>query len=97
MLQEVYKNDQEVLGALRLPEFRQDGLHSMVLHPSLVDGSMQAGMAAQLGQQAGEMFVPYSIGEVEILHPLQPTASAMSRRQMTTITTTGDDERSRES
>jgi 3-oxoacyl-(acyl-carrier-protein) synthase/acyl carrier protein len=29
-------------------------------------------MAAQLGDQVGEMFVPYSIGEVEILHPLQP-------------------------
>src|SRR5260370_39613209 len=44
----------------------------MVLHPSLIDGSLQAGMAAQLGDNVGEMLVPYSIGEVEILHPLQP-------------------------
>jgi acyl transferase domain-containing protein/tryptophanase/acyl carrier protein len=70
-LQDVYKNDRETLGVLRLPEFRQGELQSMVLHPSLVDGSLQAGMAAQLGDQVGEMFVPYSIGEVEILHPLQ--------------------------
>jgi acyl transferase domain-containing protein/tryptophanase/acyl carrier protein len=72
VLQEVYKNDHETLGVLRLPEFRHWDLQSMVLHPSLVDGSLQAGMAAQLGDQVGEMFVPYSIGEVEILHPLQP-------------------------
>jgi polyketide synthase PksN len=70
VLHEVYKNDREVLGVLKLPEFRQGDLQSMTLHPSLVDGSLQAGMAAQLGE-AGEMLVPYSIGEVEILHPLQ--------------------------
>jgi acyl transferase domain-containing protein/tryptophanase/acyl carrier protein len=72
VLQEVYKNDHETLGVLRLPEFRREDMQSMVLHPSLVDGSLQAGVAAQLGGQLGEMFVPYSIGEVEILHPLQP-------------------------
>src|SRR5262245_49421340 len=71
VLQEVYKNDDETLGVLRLPEFRHGDLQSMVLHPSHVDGSLQAGMAAHLGDQVGEMFVPYSIGEVEILHPLQ--------------------------
>jgi acyl transferase domain-containing protein/acyl carrier protein len=72
VLQEVYKNGHETLGVLKLPEFRQEDLQSLVLHPSLVDGSLQAGVAAQLGDQVGEMFVPYSIGEVEILHPLQP-------------------------
>ena len=72
VLQDVYKNDVETVGALKLPEFRQADLQSMVLHPSLVDGSLQAGMAAQLGGPVGEMFVPFSIGEVEILQPLQP-------------------------
>ena len=71
VLQEVYKNENETLGVLKLPEFRQGDLQSMVLQPSLVDGSLQAGMGAQLGEKAGEMFVPFSIGEVEILHPLQ--------------------------
>jgi acyl transferase domain-containing protein/tryptophanase/NADP-dependent 3-hydroxy acid dehydrogenase YdfG len=73
VLQEVYKNDNEILGVLKLPEFRQDDLQSMVLHPSLVDGSLQAGMSAELGEKAEEVFVPFSIGEVEILHPLQST------------------------
>ena len=72
VLQEVHKSDKEALGVLRLPEFRRGDLQSMVLHPSLVDGSLQAGVAARLGDNAGEMLVPFSIGEVEILHPLEP-------------------------
>jgi len=71
VLQEVYKSDAEVLGVLKLPELREGDLQSMLLHPSLVDGSLQAGMAARLGENVGEMLVPYSIGEIEILHPLQ--------------------------
>jgi len=71
VLQEVYKNENEILGVLKLPEFRQGDLQSMVLHPSLLDGSLQAGVSAHLGQETGEMVVPFSIGEVEILHPLQ--------------------------
>lgn len=77
VVQEVYKNEAETLGSLNLPEFRQGDLQSMVLHPSLLDGSLQAGMSAHLaqgtgaGETSGEMFVPFSIGEVEILHPLQ--------------------------
>ncbi len=75
VVQEVYKNETETLGILKLPEFRQADLQSMVLHPSLLDGSLQAGISAHLGpgvgETLGEMFVPFSIGEVEILHPLQ--------------------------
>lgn len=72
VVQEVYKSENEILGILKLPEFRQPDLQSMVLHPSLVDGSLQAGVSAHLGGTTGEMLVPFSIGEVEILHPLQP-------------------------
>ncbi len=71
VLQDVYKNDAETLGALKLPEFREIDLQSMILLPSLVDGSLQAGMAAHIGGPAGEMLVPFSIGEVEVLYPLQ--------------------------
>ncbi|MGC2745070.1 MAG: type I polyketide synthase, partial [Candidatus Angelobacter sp.] len=73
VVQEVYKNQNEILGVLKLPEFRQNDLQNMVLHPSLVDGSLQAGISAHLGGELGEMFVPFSIREVEILHPL-PTS-----------------------
>jgi acyl transferase domain-containing protein/tryptophanase/acyl carrier protein len=68
----VQRNADETLGVLRVPRHREADLQRMALYPSLVDGAMQAGMAAQLHDKAGEMFVPLSIGEVEILHPLGP-------------------------
>lgn len=72
VLREVFRGENEVLGALEIPAVRDGDFHDFVLHPSLVDGSFQAGMAAQLAAGGGgEMFVPYSIGEVEILQPLE--------------------------
>ena len=74
VLQEVYKNDTEVLGVLKIPDARIGDFDDYILHPSLVDGSFQAVMGAQLGGGAeGGMVVPYSLGEVEILHPLTKT------------------------
>ncbi|MEQ1511376.1 MAG: SDR family NAD(P)-dependent oxidoreductase [Lysobacteraceae bacterium] len=72
-LQEVYRGASETLGLLKLPASRLDDLQTMLLHPSLVDGALQAGVAAQLGTATGEMLVPFSIGEVEVVYPLVPT------------------------
>ncbi|RRS06759.1 SDR family NAD(P)-dependent oxidoreductase [Pseudoalteromonas sp. J010] len=72
-LQTVYKSEGEVLGQLSLPEIANSNKADYVLHPSLVDGSFQALMGAQLGGgqgAGGGMVVPYSLGEVEILHPI---------------------------
>ncbi|UXI66000.1 SDR family NAD(P)-dependent oxidoreductase [Tahibacter amnicola] len=72
-LTEVRRNPQvgfEVLGALEMPALDGTRFDEFVLHPSLVDSSFQAAMAARLADAGGEMFVPYSLGEVEILHPL---------------------------
>lgn len=74
-LREVYRNPQvgfEVLGALKIPELDALRFDEFVLHPSLVDSSFQAAMGARLADAGGEMFVPYSLGEVEIVHPLTP-------------------------
>ena len=70
VLQEVYKNEDEVLGLLKLPEVRNADFDQFILHPCILDASMQAGVVAQLGEASGEMKIPYSIGEVEIIHPL---------------------------
>jgi polyketide synthase PksN len=70
VLREVHKGEAGTLGQLALPASRLGDLDGMVLHPALVDGALQAGVAGSLGQPGGEMYVPYSIGEVEILHPL---------------------------
>ncbi|XOV79532.1 MAG: SDR family NAD(P)-dependent oxidoreductase [Aestuariibacter sp.] len=74
VIQEVYKNDDEVLGQLSLPEIPDSDNEDFVLHPSLVDGSFQALMGAQLSDEksGGGMVVPYSLGIVEIRHPLTP-------------------------
>ena len=71
VVQEVYRNDSEVLGKLVLPSHRHADLPALILHPSLMDGAFQAAMAARIGDKVGEMFVPYSIGEIEILAPLE--------------------------
>lgn len=81
VLRDVCKTESgETLGTLKLPEFREADLQNLVLHPSLVDGSLQSGMAAHLGGPAGEMLVPFSIGEVEILHPLQANCYSYTTR-----------------
>ncbi len=74
-LREVHRNPQssfEVLGALKIPELDALRFDEFVLHPSLVDSAFQAAMGARLADAGGEMFVPYSLGEVEIVHPLTP-------------------------
>ena len=74
-LQTVHRNPQvgfEVLGALKIPELDALRFDEFVLHPSLVDSSFQVAMGARLADAGGEMFVPYSLGEVEIVHPLTP-------------------------
>ncbi|TWI44010.1 polyketide synthase PksN [Pseudoduganella flava] len=73
VLREVRRGDTEVLGELVLPEARGADFDQFVLHPCLLDAAMQAGVMAQLREPNGEMKVPYSIGEVEILHPLPRT------------------------
>lgn len=80
VLQDIYKDNDEILGELQIPEARNSDFNDYLLHPSLVDGSFQAGMAAQLGAQTGEMFVPYSIGEVEVLQPLKPKCYSYVRK-----------------
>lgn len=73
VLQQVFKNQDEVLGLLKLPDVRAVDFDDFVLHPCILDASMQAGVVGQLGDVSGEMKVPYSIGEVELLHPLTRT------------------------
>jgi acyl transferase domain-containing protein len=103
VLQQVLQNDDEVLGVLQCPDVRNADFDDFVLHPCILDAAMQAGFVAQLGDASGEMKVPYSIGEVEILHPLTRTCyshltkakgdrgagSGVSRANVTIVDETG--------
>ncbi len=75
VLQEVYKNEDEMLGIMKIPDVCLNDFEDFLLHPSIVDGAGQTAMAAHLSdsEKSGEMFVPYSFGEVEIHNPLTPT------------------------
>jgi polyketide synthase PksN len=98
-LQEVARNPQEVLARLRLPALREADA-GFELHPCLLDAAMQAGVVAQLGDAGGEMKVPYSLGEVELRHPLSAecysyvtrggnAGSAVSRDDVTIVDANG--------
>jgi polyketide synthase PksN len=100
VLQQVLKNQEEVLGVLKIPASRGGDFGDFVLHPCIFDAAMQAGVVAQLDDPSGEMKVPYSIGEVEILHSLTPTCysylkkakgtgSAVSRDDVTIVDEAG--------
>jgi acyl transferase domain-containing protein/tryptophanase/NAD(P)-dependent dehydrogenase (short-subunit alcohol dehydrogenase family)/acyl carrier protein len=103
-LQEVYRGDGEALGLLRLPATRHGDLAQVLLHPSLIDGALQAGVAAELIAGDARMLVPFSIGEVEILAPLGETCwawvtevvdaksarSAVSRKNVTVLDEAGN-------
>lgn len=103
VLQQVYKNDEEVLGLLHIPDVRSADFDDFVLHPCILDAAMQAGVMAQLGEPAGAMKVPYSIGEIELLFPLTRTCysyltkakhernpgSGVSRENLTIVDETG--------
>jgi polyketide synthase PksN len=103
LLQQVWQGEDEVLGLLQLPDVRAADFDQFVLHPCILDAAMQAGVAAQLAGATGDMKVPYSIGEVELLGPLprtcyshvtraksdRPAGSGVSRENVTLTDETG--------
>ncbi|CAM4025648.1 SDR family NAD(P)-dependent oxidoreductase [Bordetella tumulicola] len=102
LLQSVHIHGDEILGRLELPQASMQSFGQFVLHPCILDASMQAGVVGQLGDASGVMKIPYSIGEVEILHPLTPvcysyvtkaqgdaSASGMSRENVAIVDESG--------
>ncbi|GAA2614045.1 SDR family NAD(P)-dependent oxidoreductase [Streptomyces axinellae] len=67
----------EALSELRLPE----GGHGCVLHPGLLDSAFQASLWL-LGQRFERLYLPFSIGTVEILGdvPATPLAHVVMRK-----------------
>jgi len=72
VLKEIYRNGgSESLALLELPESLRGEFRKYVLHPSLMDGALQsvAGMGKS-GEAEEGMYLPFSLGEVEIIKPL---------------------------
>jgi polyketide synthase PksN len=71
VVQELYSNETEVLSLLRLPEELNEGFNDFILHPSMMDGSLQSGIAlGKTEQENSPLLIPFFIGEVDILAPL---------------------------
>lgn len=67
VINEVFGNGEETLSIVELPKHLGLYSDSFLLHPSLLDGSLQT---ALLGVKDDVLYVPFSIGEVEIFRPV---------------------------
>ncbi|WP_155661255.1 polyketide synthase dehydratase domain-containing protein, partial [Priestia megaterium] len=72
-IQKIYSNSQEALSYLELPSECTENFDEFVLHPSLMDGAFQTllGLVNSSGSDSTEMYVPFSIKEIEIKDSLK--------------------------
>jgi acyl transferase domain-containing protein len=73
VIQELSYNQNEVLACLALPAARSDELKQFVLHPSLLDGALQAGLwLIDRETLAESRYLPFAVAEVQINEPSLP-------------------------
>ncbi|MEK1831020.1 polyketide synthase dehydratase domain-containing protein [Priestia megaterium] len=72
-IQRIYSNSQEALSHLELPSQCIENFDEFVLHPSLMDGAFQTllGLVNSNGSDSAELYVPFSIKEIEIKDSLK--------------------------
>lgn len=68
-IQELRASATEVLAILKLPDVCEADWQAYTLHPSLLDGALQSfiGLTHEKQFASGKRYLPFSIGEVEIL------------------------------
>lgn len=71
-LQSVALGTAEALASWKLPSELEHDFQSFQLHPSVMDGALQAVMALMIGMRGDEqaIYLPYSLGEVSIFSEL---------------------------
>ena len=71
-IQELFSNGKEALSRLELPSGCIEGFDDFVQHPSLMDGALQTviGLVGDEEAESDIPYVPFSLGEVEIVRPL---------------------------
>ena len=65
----IYRGEKQVLTHLRLPTVVETSQHEYVLHPSLMDGALQAciGLIVDLDQIPTKPSVPFALGSIRIV------------------------------
>lgn len=70
----------EVLARLRLPSELRDGFSDFVLHPSILDGALQTGLADLRLADEDALAVPFTLAEIELLGSLNEECWAYALR-----------------
>jgi polyketide synthase PksL len=83
-IQELYIGSDFALSRLKLAEELQDDFGQYILHPCIIDGALQTviGITANGAPQAESdtPYLPFALGEVEILRPLSESSYALVER-----------------
>lgn len=69
VVQELYHSRTEAWSLLELPQGASGDLMDCALHPLLMDGAFQTATAL-LGESVETVYVPYKVGELEMMRPL---------------------------
>jgi polyketide synthase PksN len=73
MIEYMHYSSQESLAALSLPPAMQSEFNDYVLFPSHMDSALQSVLALVRGTRSDKIYVPFTLGEVELLAPLTET------------------------
>jgi polyketide synthase PksN len=73
-VEEMWASPSEVLASVRLPHELADDFASYALHPSILDGALQAVMGFPLATPGASRAIrlPFSVGELRLYRPLEP-------------------------
>lgn len=78
-LSEVWTNDREALGILKVHSEYEKELKHYTLHPTLMQGALQTVAALAGNSSSIQRLLPSSVEEVEVLHPLRSQGYAYVR------------------
>jgi polyketide synthase PksN len=67
-VKEIYKNNNEALAHLELPEELLESFNEFILHPTIIDGAIHPVIA--LMENTDKLYLPFMLGEIEIIKPL---------------------------
>ncbi|MEW6381937.1 MAG: alpha/beta fold hydrolase [bacterium] len=78
-IRELFFNGKEALARLEVPQNLKGSIQEFGLHPSLMDGALQTVAGLMASQSEGQekssadaLYLPFALGEVEIISPLLP-------------------------
>ncbi|MBU8854954.1 SDR family NAD(P)-dependent oxidoreductase [Bacillus sp. FJAT-26377] len=69
VIKELFYDDKSVVSYIKLPEFSSGNYENSILNPLVIDGAFQTATPI-LGNSPREIYLPYSIKEIEIIKPL---------------------------